>query len=107
VTICNAPLRRLVAEAEHRKSTPSPEPRRVKLESLAGEKFSGELFYLPFLRLGGLHLGNVSVVYADLHVFKIWGLADTPALILGMDLLTQFNAVALDFGRSQVRFDVA
>lgn len=106
VTICNTPLRKLVFDAERSKGAPVPEPRRVKLESLAGEKFTGELFYLPFLRLGGLHLGNVTVVYADLHVFKVWDLADTPALILGMDLLTQFNAVALDFGKSQVRFDI-
>ena len=77
----------------------------MKLESLAGEAFMGDLFYLPFLRLGGLHLGNVSVIHADLHVFKLWDLDETPALILGMDLLTQFNAVSLDFGRSQVRFD--
>jgi hypothetical protein len=106
VTICNTPLRKLVVDAERRKGAPVADPRRVKLESLAGEKFIGEMFYLPFLRLGGLHLGNVPVVYADLHVFKLWGLEDAPAVILGMDLLTQFNAVALDFGRSQVRFDV-
>ena len=55
--------------------------------------------------LGGLHLGNVQVTYADMHVFDIWGLKDTPALVIGMDLLTQFEQVALDFGRSKVRFD--
>ena len=106
VTMCNAPLRQLVAEIEKRRG-PSEPPRRVRLETLAGESFHGEMFYLPFLRLGGLHLGNVPTVYADMHVFGVWGLKDTPALVLGMDLLTQFEAVALDFGRSQVRFDIA
>ena len=105
VTICNTPLRKLAAEMDRRSKGPPTEPRRVKLESLAGEAFTGEMFALPFLRLGGLHLGNVTVFHADLHVFKLWELDETPALILGMDLLTQFNAVALDFGRSQVRFD--
>jgi hypothetical protein len=52
-------------------------------------------------------MGNVPVVYADMHVFDIWGLKTTPALVIGMDLLTQFETVSLDFGRSQVRFDVA
>jgi hypothetical protein len=28
-------------------------------------------------------------------------------VMLGMDLLTQFTTVAMDFGRSQVRFDIA
>jgi hypothetical protein len=72
-----------------------------------GEPFSGELVYLPFLRLGGLQLGNVGVVHSDAHAFAIWGLADKPAILLGMDLLRQFRAVSLDFGRSQVRFDLS
>ena len=106
LTMCNAPLRTLVVEAERRKGAPIPHE-RIKLETLAGEPFQGEMLYLPFVRLGGLHLGNVPVVYADMHVFDIWGLKTTPALMLGMDLLTQFETVSLDFGRSQVRFDIA
>jgi len=106
LTLCNAPLRRLVLDAERRKGQPM-EHQKVKLETLAGEPFTGEMLYLPFVRLGGLHLGNVGVVYADMHVFDIWGLKTTPALVIGMDLLTQFETVSLDFGRSQVRFDIA
>lgn len=40
-----------------------------------------------------------------MHVFDLWDLKDSPALVIGMDLLSQFERVALDFGRSQVRFD--
>mgnify|MGYP006175772861 CR=1 FL=1 len=40
-----------------------------------------------------------------MHVFKIWDLEDKPGLVLGMDLLRQFEQVALDFGRSRVRFE--
>jgi predicted aspartyl protease len=105
-TLCNTPLYDLV----NRMEAHSPVKRvheKVQMETIAGEAFSGELFYLPFLRLGGLQLGNVPVVYADAHVFDLWDLKQTPAIVLGMDLLTQFESVALDFGRSQVRFDVA
>jgi len=105
-TLCNGPLRHMVYEAERRKGPPQ-EHEKIQLETVAGEPFSGELLYLPFVRLGGLHLGNVAVVHADMHVFDIWGLKDTPALVLGMDLLRQFDTVSLDFGRSQVRFDIA
>jgi len=106
LTLCNAPLRKLVLDSERRKGQPM-EHQKIKLETLAGEPFHGEMFYLPFVRLGGLHLGNVPVVYADMHVFDIWGLKTMPALVIGMDLLTQFETVSLDFGRSQVRFDIA
>lgn len=67
----------------------------------------GEVAFLPFMRLGGVHLGNVPVVFTDMYVFNLWKLNDTPAIVLGMDILTQFTAVALDFGRSKVRFDIA
>jgi predicted aspartyl protease len=105
VTMCNTPLRRIIEESERSKKGPVIEPRKVRLETVAGERFTAEMLFLPFLRLGGLHLGNVSVFYADMHVFDIWGLKDRPALVLGMDILTEFKSVALDFGRSQVRFD--
>ena len=78
---------------------------RIQMATLIGEQFSGDLLYLPFLRLGGLTLGNVPVVFSETQVFTLWQLQKTPAIILGMDLLSQFTSVALDFGRSTVRFD--
>lgn len=86
---------------------PGDRLQRVHMETLAGEGFSGELIYLPFLRLGGLQMGAVPVVHANVHVFDIWGLRDKPAIVLGMDLLTQFDRVSMDFGRSRVRFDLS
>jgi len=105
-TICNTPLRRMVEEIEHGRG-PVSDHVAVRLETLAGEPFTGEMFYLPFLRLGGLTLGNVPTVYADTHIFDLWGLKQQPAIVLGMDLLTQFDSVALDYGRSEVHFDIA
>jgi predicted aspartyl protease len=104
-SLCNRHLRDL-AMAIDRKHGDQPQPiRYVRMETLAGEAFTGEAINLPFLRLGGLHLGNVPVTFADMHVFEVWDLADAPAIVIGMDLLRQFEQVALDFGRSQVRFD--
>jgi predicted aspartyl protease len=106
LTICNAALREMISAANRRTGAGDLYV-RVGMETLLGEAFTGELIYLPFMRLGGLQLGNVPVVYSDMHVFDLWGLKTKPAVILGMDLLTQFDTVALDFGRSQVRFDIA
>lgn len=106
VTLCNRPLRALIADTI-RHSPGDDAYRRINMESVVGEQFTGEMIDLPFLRLGGLHLGNVPVVYAETHVFELWGLKDKPAIVLGMDLLTQFDTVALDFGHAQVSFDLA
>ena len=101
-SLCNTALFRRINRAGARPAN----NRVIAMVSVLGEPFAGELVYLPFLRLGGLQLGEVPVVYADTHAFEIWGLADTPAVLLGMDLLRQFKAVSLDFGRSEVRFDL-
>lgn len=100
----NGALRRLIEQAD-----PSARGRATKvgLISIAGESFQGDQLYLPFLRLGGLTLGNVPVVFADMPIFKLWELHETPTIMLGIDLLTQFETVAVDFGRSAVRFDIA
>ena len=105
-TLCNRALRDLVRQQDAaNKGGARQETEFVRMETLAGESFTGESVFLPFLRLGGLRLGNVPVTYANMHVFDVWGLKDVPALVIGIDLLSQFERVALDFGRSAVRFD--
>jgi len=103
-SLCNSKLRDL-ARAQETGRGKVVQPTYVQMESLAGETFTGESVFLPFLRLGGLHLGNVPVTCADMHVFEIWNLQNSPALVLGMDLLNQFEQVSLDFGRSKVKFE--
>ncbi len=81
-------------------------PQEVELTTITGERLIGELLYVPFIRLGGLLLGNVPIVFAKVHVFTLWNMDRDPALILGMDLLRQFDAVTMDYGRANVRFDM-
>ena len=100
----NAALRRLITKID---PTAAQRATHVGLISIAGERFSGEQLYLPFIRLGGLNLGNVPVVFSDMPIFKLWDLHETPTIMIGIDLLTQFETVSVDFGRSAVRFDIA
>jgi Predicted aspartyl protease len=103
-SIGNKALRRIIEQTDR---TANALATKVALMSIAGESFSGDQLYLPFIRIGGLNLGNVPVVFTDMPIFKLWDLHATPTIMLGIDLLTQFETVALDFGRSQVRFDIA
>lgn len=77
---------------------------QVQLVSATGQTMLGELAALPILRLGGLRIGNLSCVFADLHTFRIWDLLDSPAILIGVDVLRAFDAVELDFGRRTVAF---
>jgi predicted aspartyl protease len=104
LTLGNNALRRMVAETGRGSAGP---PQRVSMVTVVGETFHGDLMYVPFIRLGGLNIGNVPVVFTESHIFDLWNLKTTPTVVLGMDLLSEFTSVALDFGRSTVRFEIA
>lgn len=76
----------------------------VELISATGQTVTGELSHIPPLRLGGLRIGNLSCVFADLHTFRIWDLVETPAILIGVDVMRHFESIELDFGQSLVAF---
>ncbi|MGH8328239.1 MAG: retroviral-like aspartic protease family protein [Steroidobacteraceae bacterium] len=59
------------------------------------------------IKLAALHWTDAPFVVAPLEVFKVWGLAKQPALLLGMDCLRRFARVSIDYGRKQIGFEVA
>lgn len=98
-TIGNMALRSL-ALTRNPKSLSTQTP----IISATGQTISAEMADLPMLRIGGLHLPNWPVAFADLHTFRMWNLVDEPAILLGVDVLSRFEYVCLDFARDEVRF---
>lgn len=76
----------------------------VELISATGQRARGEFSSVPPLRMGGLSIGNLSAVFADLHIFKLWDLSDRPAILVGIDVMRHFEAIELDFGNRRVLF---
>lgn len=72
--------------------------------SATGQSIDAEMLDLPNLRVGGMRLPNWPVAFADLHTFKLWNLTKRPAILLGVDVLSRFETVCLDFSRNEVRF---
>ena len=58
------------------------------------------------LQLGPVVLRNVPMAFADVPPFKLFGLSDQPALLLGTDILETFRRVSLDFRARKVRFQL-
>jgi len=48
----------------------------------------------------------VPMACADVPPFKLFGLHDQPALLLGTDLLETFRRISLDFKARKVRFQL-
>lgn len=98
-TIGNLALRGLASTLAPQTSW-SPTP----IISVTGQTVDAEMAALPLLRIGGLRLVNWKVAFADLHTFRLWDLIDGPAILLGVDVLSRFEYVCLDFARDEVRF---
>jgi hypothetical protein len=98
-TIGNLALRNL-ALARH----PTSSRMETLILSATGQTISAQMADLPHLRVGGMGLPNWPVAFADLHTFTMWDLTNKPAILIGVDILTRFESVCLDFARDEVRF---
>jgi hypothetical protein len=74
--------------------------------SVTGQTIQAQMAELPNLRIGGMRLPTWPVAFADLHTFKMWNLTDRPAILIGVDVLTRFELVSLDFVHNEVRFRI-
>lgn len=101
VTVANGALRQLVLTAQPRLGEALM---RSSLISATGQQAVADFGPLPGLRIGRMPLSPELVAFADLHIFKLWGLNETPALLIGVDLLRMFDKVAFDFGQRQIVF---
>lgn len=72
--------------------------------SATGQTIMAQMADLPRLRVGTLQLPYWPVAFADLYTFRMWNLIDKPAILLGMDVLSRFEYVSLDFARDEVLF---
>ncbi len=58
------------------------------------------------LQLGPVTIADVPMAFADVPPFKLFGLSDQPAILLGTDLLETFRRISLDFKSRKVRFQL-
>jgi predicted aspartyl protease len=75
--------------------------------SSTGQTINAEMAELLDLRVGNLKVPVWPVAFADLHTFEMWGMIKDPAILIGVDLLSRFDSVCLDFARDEVRFRMA
>ncbi len=78
----------------------------VTTTDVNGVDLLGQLAIVRSLSIDGLALTNVPLTFADTPAFAALGLADRPALSLGMQHLALFDRVAIDFARKRIAFDV-
>jgi predicted aspartyl protease len=73
------------------------------------QSVTGRSFDVNYVMINGLHVGDMTfdkfgLSFADVPPFARFGLADKPALILGMNSLKMFRRVEIDFVNRAIAF---
>jgi predicted aspartyl protease len=104
VSAANEPLLAALA----RRNPSFGEAGRIRLIDITGGEILGKVARVKEIRLtAALTFTDCPLVIADFLVFDVWGLRQRPALLIGMNLLRQFERVSIDYGLQELRFDLA
>jgi hypothetical protein len=101
VTVANRVLKELVLTAQPRLGAALVSSTLI---SATGQRAQADFGPLPGLRIGRMKIETPLVAFADLHIFELWKLQQTPSLLVGVDLLRRFDKVAFDYGRKELTF---
>lgn len=78
----------------------------TEMTDINGQQLIGVVRVADKLQMNDVQLRNFPIVFADAPPFHALGLADEPALVLGMSELKMFRRVAIDFKTQRVLFDL-
>jgi hypothetical protein len=78
----------------------------IPVIGVTGAVMNLQLARIAELQLGPVTLRDVPMAFADVPPFKMFGLSDEPALLLGTDILDTFRRISLDFRARKVRFQL-
>ena len=76
----------------------------ITVRSVTGRSFQADYVAIGNLRIGDVRFDNFGLSFADAPPFDRFGLADKPALILGMSSLKLFRRVEIDFVNREIAF---
>lgn len=103
VSVCNMALyRALVKQNAH-----GPDMGTVRLVGITGGEVVAQIVPARQIVLQSLIFSGGIIAAADVDDFALWGLAERPALLIGMDYLRQFASVAIDYRSREVKFDMS
>lgn len=101
-SVGNLALQKLVADRRANRFPFVP----VTLGAVTGEAVPAMRTAIKRIVINGMDVNDLSVSFADSQAFRALGLNDRPALLLGMDSLSLFDRVEIDFPNKRVVFDL-
>ena len=78
----------------------------VAMRSVTGGLLRADFVEIRNMHIGGVGFDHFGLIFADVPPFARFGLADKPALILGLSTLKLFRRVELDFTNRKIGFSL-
>src|SRR3954467_13280282 len=97
-TLGNLTLQNLMNKNRHKKR----EVVAAVVHGATPDIAEGDVQEIKEATIGDMTLSNLEVIFADFHVFKLWGLDKQPALLIGMDMLGVLDRLVIDYRRNEV-----
>ncbi len=94
--------RALLLAADLEPALQDPTTRRQVFAATSQAVF-GNLLAAPPVNVGSIAIDNLSLVFGDFEVFQMWGAAEIPAVVLGMDVLGTTQALMIDYKRRELK----
>ena len=101
-SVGNMALQKLVASKRANRFPFFP----TELMAVTGEDVPALRTAIKRIVINGMDVNDLPVSFADSQAFRVLGLHDRPALLLGMDSLSLFDRVEIDFPNRRVVFDL-
>ncbi len=76
------------------------------VQSPTGRAAMAEAMVVSAVHFDELVLDKLAVLMGDFHIFRLLGLEDTPAMLMGVDVLGVFNRVVIDLKRGEIIMDI-
>ena len=76
------------------------------VQSPTGRAALAQAMIVSSVHFDELVLDRLAVLMGDYHIFRQLGLADTPAMLMGVDVLGAFERVVIDLKRGEIIMDV-
>ena len=76
------------------------------VQSPTGRAALAQAMVVSAVHFDELVLDRLAVLMGDFHIFRLLGLADRPAMLMGVDVLGVFQRVTIDLKRGEIIMDV-
>jgi predicted aspartyl protease len=70
----------------------------AKVVGVTGQVLVGNYLMLPKIDLKRVYVRDAGAIAADAPIFKLWGLENEPAMIVGVDVLSRLSNFSIDYG---------